>query len=56
MVTPEGDLLVVSWGGTYGAVHSAVKQVQVEGKKVSHAHFHHIMPLPKNTDEDSFRV
>jgi 2-oxoglutarate/2-oxoacid ferredoxin oxidoreductase subunit alpha len=47
----EGDLLVVSWGGTYGAVHSAVKKLQREGKKVSQAHFHYIMPLPKNTSE-----
>jgi len=46
----EGDLLVVSWGGTYGSVHSAVKQMQDEGKNVSHAHFHYIMPLPKNTE------
>ncbi|HNX85548.1 MAG TPA: 2-oxoacid:acceptor oxidoreductase subunit alpha [Bacteroidales bacterium] len=46
---PEGELLVVSWGGTYGAVHSAVKKMQQEGKPVSHAHFHHLMPLPKNT-------
>ena len=46
-----GDLLVVSWGGTYGAVHSAVEGVQKEGKKISHAHFHYIMPLPKNTGE-----
>lgn len=45
----EGELLIISWGGTYGAVHSAVKQLQDEGKPVSHAHFHHIMPLPKNT-------
>jgi 2-oxoglutarate/2-oxoacid ferredoxin oxidoreductase subunit alpha len=48
---PSGKLLVVSWGGTYGAVHSAVKEVQDKGRKVSHAHFHHIMPLPKNTGE-----
>jgi 2-oxoglutarate/2-oxoacid ferredoxin oxidoreductase subunit alpha len=45
----EGDLLVVSWGGTYGATTSAVKILQDQGKKVSHAHFKHIMPLPKNT-------
>lgn len=45
----EGDLLVVSWGGTYGAVYSAVQQLRKEGKTVSHAHFHYIMPLPKNT-------
>jgi 2-oxoglutarate ferredoxin oxidoreductase subunit alpha len=48
---PEGDLLVVSWGGTFGAVRSAVEEVQNQNKKVSHAHFHHIMPLPKNTRE-----
>jgi 2-oxoglutarate/2-oxoacid ferredoxin oxidoreductase subunit alpha len=47
----KGDLLVVSWGGTYGAVHSAVKQLQEEGKKVGHAHFHYINPLPKNTEK-----
>ncbi len=46
----EGDLLVVSWGGTYGSVNSAVKKAQAEGKKVSHAHFHYICPLPKNTE------
>ena len=49
--SPEGDLLVVSWGGTYGAVHSAVSEMQKEGKSVSHAHFHYIMPLPKNTEK-----
>lgn len=48
---PEGDLLVVSWGGTFGAVRSAVEEVQSQGLKVSHAHFHHIMPLPKNAGE-----
>lgn len=47
----EGDLLVVSWGGTQGAVSSAVKKLQNSGKKISHAHFKHIMPLPKNTAE-----
>jgi len=45
----SGDLLIVSWGGTYGAVHSAVKKMQEEGKNISHAHFNYIMPLPRNT-------
>lgn len=45
----EGELLVVSWGGTYGAVSEAVEELQRAGKSVSHAHFHYIMPLPKNT-------
>ena len=47
----KGDLLVVSWGGTYGAIHSAVQQMEREGKKISHAHFHYISPLPKNTEK-----
>lgn len=47
----SGDLLVVSWGGTEGAVLTAVEALQKEGKKVSHAHFHYIMPLPKNTND-----
>ncbi len=46
---PEGDLLVVGWGGTEGALRSAVKRMQEEGKKISLAHFNYIMPLPKNT-------
>ncbi|OQA01228.1 MAG: 2-oxoglutarate oxidoreductase subunit KorA [Bacteroidetes bacterium ADurb.Bin408] len=50
----SGDLLVVSWGGTEGAVRSSVKRMIDEGKKVSHAHFNYIMPLPKNT-ADIFR-
>ena len=36
---PEsGDLLVISWGGTYGAVRTAVKQSVQEGLSVAHAH------------------
>lgn len=49
MGAPEGDLLVVSWGGTLGAVMEAVEEMQAQGKSVSHAHFNYIMPLPKNT-------
>ena len=47
----SGDLLVVGWGGTEGALVSAVSHLQKGGKKVSLAHFNHIMPLPKNTAE-----
>jgi len=47
---PEGDLLVVGWGGTYGHLLSAVMQLQAKGKKVSLAHFSYINPLPKNTE------
>ena len=47
----SGDLLVVGWGGTYGALISAVKDMQEEGKKISLAQFNYINPLPANTEE-----
>ncbi|MFO8054784.1 MAG: 2-oxoacid:acceptor oxidoreductase subunit alpha [Bacteroidales bacterium] len=46
-----GRLLVVSWGGTFGAVYTAVNDLRKQGKDVSLAHFEHIKPLPKNTNE-----
>ncbi len=47
----NADLLVVSWGGTFGVVRTAVEKMMEEGKSVAHAHFDYILPLPKNTDE-----
>ena len=47
----EGDLLIVGWGGTFGSLHSATKQLSEEGFKVGHAHFNYINPFPKNTAE-----
>jgi 2-oxoglutarate ferredoxin oxidoreductase subunit alpha len=43
-----GDLLIIGWGSTYGAIKTAVKQARREGKKVSHAHLRYINPFPKN--------
>ena len=48
----EGDLLVIGWGGTYGALHTAVKELNNEGyTNVGYAHFNYINPLPKNTED-----
>lgn len=47
----SGEVLVVGWGGTYGHLYTAVKELQEEGKSVSLAHFDYIFPLPKNTAE-----
>ena len=48
----EGDLLIIGWGGTYGSLHSAVKQITEEGySKIGYAHFNYINPLPKNTED-----
>lgn len=50
--TEEGDLLVIGWGGTYGSLHSAVKELNEEGyKNIGFAHFNYINPLPKNTGD-----
>ena len=47
----SGELLVVSWGGTYGVMLTAVEQLRKNGMDVSLAHFKYINPLPKNTNE-----
>jgi 2-oxoglutarate/2-oxoacid ferredoxin oxidoreductase subunit alpha len=44
----SGDLLVVSWGGTYGACATAVDRAQAAGKAVAHAHLRYLNPFPKN--------
>lgn len=49
LIGPDsGDLLVVSWGSTFGAVRSAVRQLQVKGKTASHAHIRYLNPFPRN--------
>ena len=49
---PErGDLLILGWGSTYGALRSATERLQAEGKSVAHAHLRHLFPFPKNTGD-----
>jgi 2-oxoglutarate ferredoxin oxidoreductase subunit alpha len=47
----KGDLLVVGWGGTYGAIRSAVEAKRAQRKSVSHLHLKYINPLQKNLGE-----
>ena len=47
----HGDMLILSWGGTYGACRSAVETLQDEGLKVSHVHLRWINPLPQDLGE-----
>jgi len=42
----SGDVLVVGWGGTYGAITAAVEEAQIEGKAVASIHLRHLNPLP----------
>jgi 2-oxoglutarate ferredoxin oxidoreductase subunit alpha len=47
----EGELLVIGWGGTHGAILSAVERCQRKGYKVASAHLRYLNPMPKNTGE-----
>ncbi|MCP4786767.1 MAG: 2-oxoacid:acceptor oxidoreductase subunit alpha [Fuerstiella sp.] len=48
---PEsGDLLVLSWGGTFGSCRTAVRQAQKDGKSVTHAHLRYLNPFPRNLE------
>lgn len=44
----QGELLVISWGGTYGACHTAVAEAIQAGRKVAHCHLRHLNPFPSN--------
>jgi 2-oxoglutarate ferredoxin oxidoreductase subunit alpha len=47
----SGDMLLVSWGGTFGAVRGAAEDLQARGKSVSHVHLRWLNPLPKNLEK-----
>jgi 2-oxoglutarate ferredoxin oxidoreductase subunit alpha len=47
----SGDLLVLSWGGTFGACTTAVKRSQDKGLSVAHAHLRYLNPFPRNLED-----
>lgn len=47
----KGEAIIVGWGGTYGAIKAAVKQLQAEGYRVAQAHVRYLKPFPKNLGE-----
>ncbi|MDJ0869621.1 MAG: 2-oxoacid:acceptor oxidoreductase subunit alpha [Myxococcota bacterium] len=49
---PEsGRLLVIGWGGTYGAITSAVEEARAAGRSVSSVHLRHLNPFPADLGE-----
>ena len=48
---PEGDLLIVSWGSTYGSITQSVKTQRAKGRKIGHLHLRHLNPLPSNVGD-----
>ena len=47
----SGELLVLSWGSTYGAVVTAVEDARAQGSDVSLAHLRYLNPFPANLGE-----
>jgi len=47
----SGRLLVVGWGGTCGAITSAVNEAREDGLDVSSIHLRHLNPFPPNLEE-----
>lgn len=47
----SGDLLVLGWGSTYGAITAAVSAARARGLKVSSAHLRHLNPFPRNLEQ-----
>jgi 2-oxoglutarate ferredoxin oxidoreductase subunit alpha len=45
---PEGDLLIVAWGSTHGAITAALKAQRELGRKIGHVHLRYLNPLPAN--------
>jgi 2-oxoglutarate ferredoxin oxidoreductase subunit alpha len=48
---PDGDLLIVAWGSTYGAITAAMKSQRAKGVRIGHAHLRYLNPLPRNLGE-----
>jgi len=48
---PEGELLVIGWGSTQGAIEEAVESLRAEGHKVSALHLRFLQPLPPGIKE-----
>jgi 2-oxoglutarate ferredoxin oxidoreductase subunit alpha len=47
----QGELLMIGWGGTYGHLYTAYRELKKDGVKLGFVHFNYIKPLPKNTHD-----
>ena len=47
----QGDVLVVGWGSTYGAIKTAMQRHRAKGHRVSLLHLRYLNPLQKNIGE-----
>lgn len=49
--TQKGKVLVLGWGSTYGAIKTAVMELNDQGHEIGHAHLRYLRPFPKNLRE-----
>lgn len=47
----QGDVLILGWGGTYGSLKTATRDLLAEGLNVAHAHLRYMNPMPKNIEK-----
>ena len=47
----EGEILLLGWGGTYGAIRTVVENCVAEGLPIGHVHLRHLNPFPKDLDD-----
>ena len=48
---PDGDLLIIGWGSTYGAITAALKAQRAAGRRIGHVHLRYLNPLPRNLEQ-----
>ena len=47
----DGDLLLIGWGSTYGAITAALGPQRAKGGRIGHVHLRYLNPLPRNLGE-----
>ncbi|MCY3552259.1 MAG: 2-oxoacid:acceptor oxidoreductase subunit alpha [Candidatus Poribacteria bacterium] len=47
----EGEILLLGWGGTYGAIRTVVENCVAEGLPIGHVHLRHLNPFPNDLDD-----
>jgi 2-oxoglutarate ferredoxin oxidoreductase subunit alpha len=48
---PDGDILIIGWGSTYGAITAALRAQRDHGRRLGHVHLRYLNPLPTNLGE-----
>ena len=47
----DAELLVVSWGSTFGSVRAGVNNANADGYRVAHVHLRYLNPFPRNLED-----